>query len=140
MTDDFQEEIDELIRSINATHLYEKRLVRGKDLNDHHQQLVEWETDRRYDECLQLLEEIIACTHTLVQYDTREPQAYWPMKAVSIYLRTQRPDQAVIVLQQWLDAWPPERGEHPDRVRVRRRLNRLLNRTLGQSGDNQAQK
>lgn len=120
--------IDKLIERINDEHAWEVRKVRGKDINDHFQQLIVWEADKNWAEMLALYEEIIPATHRLMQYDDREPQAYWPMKAATIYLRIQEPYKAVKVLSDWLEAWPDERGEKSDRRHVRERLTRILNK------------
>ena len=122
------DEVDELINQINGEYIWEARQVRGKDINDHFQQMIEWEEDKQWDKLLELYEEIIPITHRLAQYDKREPQPYWPMKAATIYLRLKQPDRAIKVLSDWLEAWPDERGPRTDRDRVRTRLSKIMNK------------
>jgi len=123
-----RQNIDKLIRQINGEYIWEARQIRGKDLNDHFQQIMEWEAQKEWDKLLDLYEEIIPATHRLAQYDAREPQSYWPMKAATLYLRRKRPDMALKVLTDWLNAWPPERGEKTDRAVVRARITRIMNK------------
>ncbi len=127
---EFQDEVDKLIDRINMKHLFELRIVRGKDLNDHFLYLNELASGKRYDEALILLEEIIDVTHQLPQYDTREPQPYWPMKAASYYLKLKRPEEAMRVLARWLSAWPEDRGRQTERARVRARLTKIMNMNI----------
>ena len=120
--------VEEAINSINAEHLWTLRIVRGKDLNEHAQQIIEWEQERQYEELLALLEEIIDVTHTLVQYDSREPQGYWASKAATVYLKLGRRDEAIRALARWLEAWPESRGPKPERDQIRRRVTKLMNK------------
>ena len=103
------DKIQRLIDEINMQHLWELRKLHGKDLGDHVQDLIELETDKRYPDMVALLEEITELTHTLPQYDTREPQPYYAEKLASIYMRLGKRDDAIRVLRRWLDAWPAGR-------------------------------
>lgn len=122
------DKVDELINQINGEYLWEARTIRGKDINDHFQQMIEWEADKQWEKLLELYEEIIPITHRLAQYDKREPQPYWSMKAATIYLRLKQPDKAIKLLSDWLEAWPEERGPRADRERVRARLTKIMNK------------
>lgn len=103
------DKIQRLIDAINTQHLWALRKLHGKDLGEHVQELLEMEVDKKYEQMLIRLEEIIDVTHTLVQYDTREPQPYYAEKAATIYMKLGRRDDAIRVLHRWLDAWPTGR-------------------------------
>ncbi|MGP5340766.1 hypothetical protein ACTXML_09030 [Glutamicibacter arilaitensis] len=103
------DQIQRIIDAINMEHLWKLRKLEGKDLADHVQDLVEMEADKKYEEMVVLLERIIDVTHSLVQYDSREPQPYYAEKAASIYRKLGRRKDAIRVLRRWVEAWPPER-------------------------------
>lgn len=108
-------------------HLWKLRKLHGKDLADHVQDLVEMETGKRYDDMVVLLEQIIDVTHTLEQYDPREPQPYYAQKAATIYNKLRRRPDAIRVLRRWVEAWPPERPttQVREREKIIERLVRL---------------
>lgn len=121
---------DELIEAINAEHLYRLRQVRGRDLNDWHEHLHALAGEDRHDDALELLDEIMDCTLTLVQYDAREPDLYWWWKASALHRRLKDNQAAARVLERWLAAWPEARAipaqlrpvKDRQRARVRERL------------------
>ncbi|WP_102158734.1 hypothetical protein [Zhihengliuella halotolerans] len=126
-TDPERDRIQRLIDDINSETLWERRLVDGRDLNEWLHPLAALEAAGDYAAALALLERIIETTHALVQYDVREPQAYWAEKAAALHIKSGRPDRAISTLQHWLDAWPEERAvKNRDRARIRARLTKLM--------------
>ncbi|MDZ5076794.1 hypothetical protein [Nesterenkonia sp. HG001] len=110
---------DDAIRRINTEELYRRRQVRGRDLNDWHAELRQWEEAGLYEEVLSLLGEITHAVETLAQYDSREPQAYWYLYAARILKLQGEARAAEVLLIRWLDHWPEDRPQYPShRARV----------------------
>ena len=125
--------IQRLIEAINMDHLWKLRKLHGKDLAEHVQDLVEMEADKRFEEMVVLLEQIIDVTHTLEQYDAREPQPYYAQKAATIYNKLKRRQDSIRVLRRWLAAWPTERPttQVRERENIIARLARLEAKEAG---------
>lgn len=117
-----------VINAINMEHLYKLRTLRGKDISEHVQDVINLEAEDRYAEMLELLEEVIDITHALEQYDQREPQPYYALKACSVYMRLGRRADAIRALERWLGAWPEERAttHTSQRKKVVTKLERMI--------------
>lgn len=117
-----------VINAINMEHLYKLRTLRGKDISEHVQDIVSLEAEDRYPEMLERLEEVIDITHVLDQYDTREPQPYYALKASAVYMRLGRRADAIRVLERWLAAWPEDRPttHTSQRKKVVAKLERMI--------------
>lgn len=118
MSRDAEAKVDDLIATINLHELYQRRLVRGRDLNDWHTQLREWQQQGELDRCLELLAEIIEVIEGLDWLDAREPQLYWYEKSAVLMARQGRHRAAIVLLRRWLSFWPEGRGVNPDMVQV----------------------
>lgn len=110
--------VEALIGAINMQECYRRRVVRGQDLNEWHQQLDSWKADGHTGPALELLAEIMAAVETIEQYDPREPQPYWYMEAAKLYRKVGSPQEEWEVLQRWLARWPMSRPRH-DKARER---------------------
>lgn len=124
---------DKLIASINMEELYVRRRVRGRDLNDWHNQLAEWEHQGAHYAALELLHEVMDTVEGLDWLDAREPQLYWFDKAARMMASQGRHDDAAVTLRRWLACWPDHRAEafttraglDSRRAAVRERADRL---------------
>lgn len=107
--------VDAAIRRINTDELYRLRRVRGRDLNQWHQDLTVWIQGGLPEEALALLGEIITVAETLQQYDSREPQPYWYEKAAKILADQGEHGAAELLLRNWLHLWPETREQSAHR-------------------------
>ena len=125
------------IHAVNMGETFRRRVVRGQDFNDWHEQLEQWWVVGDYTAILGLLGEIIAAAETLEQYDDREPQAYWYQQAAKAHTALGDHEAAVAMLERWLQFWPPIRIRFDDEpARMEARLTAARNRLAspGQDG------
>lgn len=111
------------IAVINMEECYRRRLVRGRDLNDWHEQLDAWVKAGNLAAARELLYEIIEATEQLVQYDQREPQPYWHEKLAKLHRRDGDRWAEQSVLCRWLAAWPEDRRRFDN---ARERIQKLV--------------
>lgn len=100
---------DLIITAINHQELLHRRQLHGRDLNDYHPDLAQLRARNATNAALELLHQIIAVTHTLPQYDDREPDPYWPELAAQLHIDAGQTDLARTVLEEWLTWWPAHR-------------------------------
>lgn len=118
-----QSDAERAIAVINMEECYRRRLVRGRDLNEWHEQLQLWREAGDVPAQRALLREIIAVTETLEQYDAREPQPYWHEKLADLHADEGAWWSELAVLCRWLAAWPDDRRRFDKaRERVRARV------------------
>lgn len=125
------EGMDRAIAVINMEECYRRRVVRGQDLNDWHEQLDRWIAAGDLSSARALLYEIIGATETLVQYDQREPQPYWHEKLAKLHRRDGDRWAESAVLCRWLAAWPADRQRFDS---ARQRIRKLLDESYQQAG------
>lgn len=104
-----QSDAERAIAVINMEECYRRRLVRGRDLNEWHMQLEQWASSGNTAAQRTLLQEIIAVTELLPQYDAREPQPYWHEKLADLHVSAGESWAEAAVLTRWLACWPEER-------------------------------
>lgn len=119
------------IAVINMEECYRRRMVRGKDLNEWHDQLNIWVKEGNLPAARALLHEIIEVTETLVQYDQREPQPYWHEKLAKLHRREGDRWAEAAVLCRWLAAWPEDRRRFDS---ARERIRGLVDKSYQQAG------
>ncbi|MEH1096653.1 hypothetical protein [Micromonospora sp. CPCC 205739] len=93
--------------------------VRGRHYVDWVPILDQWRKERRDDESLALLVEIIDAAERAARVAGREPAPGYTKRAATIYRRRKDYAAEVAVLRRWLAACPPGRGSAAIEERLR---------------------
>ena len=130
---------EQTVTAINTHELMSRRLLHGRDLNDYHATLLRLQHAKHYSAALELLHQIISVTHTLPQYDDREPDPYWAELAAHLHIMQGDTMQARRVLSDWLAWWPEHREPPTHRIAVISKARRDAQQILDTLSDDASQ-